>query len=414
MQEQLVIDCTEALDVPAHIPPELVRYFDFRTGLGDRPHDTVARLHDGPRIFYSPRSHQVRGGTGKGGWVLTRAQDIRDVLQDTATFSSSANRSYAMGQSWRLIPLELDPPEHGRWRALLNPVFSPKMVASHAAKIREWAVELIETAKGQEQIEFISQFAECYPVGIFLDLLALPRDKMAQFRGWVDVMVHDPSRRGETMDEIKAYLEKVIAERRREPGDGDLITLVTQLVIDGRPVTDEEALGVCFLMFIGGLDTVVSSLGFQLRYLAENLEDQRRLRNDPTLIPTAVEEFLRAFPVVTAGRVATCDTQLAGVAIRKGDFVTTSTLLACSDPEEFKNPGTVDITRDPNRHNAFSFGPHRCLGSHLARMEITIFLDEWLARVGEFRINPAEPIVAIGGGVVALKSLMLVPQSMGA
>lgn len=408
MSEQNVRKCDQNLTIPHHVPPELVKYFDFRTGLGDRPHDVVAALHDGPPIFYSPRSHQVRGGVGSGTWIVTSAQDIRDVLQDTETFSSASNRSYVMGDTWRLIPLELDPPEHGKWRKLLNPIFSPKAIEAHSQRIRSWAIELIEELKPLGATEFISEFSERYPVGIFLDLLGLPRSDMARFRKWVDIFVHDPEDRGIVMAELKAYLEDVMVDRRTNPGGEDLITLVTQLEIDGRPVTDEEALGVCFLMFVGGLDTVVSSLGFHLRYLAENPEDQKRLRENPKMLPVAVEELFRAFPVVTVGRKVTRDTTIHGVQLKAGDFITTSTLLATSDPREFENPGKVDITRDPNRHNAFSFGPHRCLGSHLARTEVTIALEEWLKRIPDFSIAPGAKIKALGGGVVALESLPLV------
>jgi cytochrome P450 len=178
--------------------------------------------------------------------------------------------------------------------------------------------------------------------------------------------------------------------------------------IDGRPFNDDELIGTVFLLFIGGLDTVVSSLAYHFRYLAENPEDQARLRADPSLIPDAVEELFRVFAVVTTGRFATEDTEIAGVRIKKGDMVTGSTILSNSDPDEFANPGAVDITRSPNRHNAFSFGPHRCLGSHLARREIQIAIDEWLKRVPAFRVRPGAELKTLGGGVLGMEELPLV------
>jgi cytochrome P450 len=199
----------------------------------------------------------------------------------------------------------------------------------------------------------------------------------------------------------------VIEERRATPGDGDLVTAVTQMKVDGRPLTDEETMGIVFLLFIGGLDTVTSSLGFHFRYLAENRDDQNQLRSDHSLIPDAVEELFRAFPVVTTSRVATQDTELAGVHIKLGDTVTTSTLLSTRDPDEFPEPNKIDLARTPNRHNAFAFGVHRCLGSHLARREIVIALEEALRRLPPFRIKAGTEIETVGGGVISMKSLPL-------
>jgi len=407
MASQLMTEA-EQVKVPDHVPPALVRMFDFRNGLGGCPHAVVAKLHQGPRIFYSPVSHQQRAGAGRGTWVVTKAEDIRFVLQNPELFSSAAPRSYAMGETWRLIPLEMDPPEHGKWRTLLNPLFSPNRLKAQEPKIRAWAVELIDGLKDKGQAEFVAEFAELYPIGIFLDMLDLPRSDLPMFREWVDGIVHDSARRGAIMQTLKMFLEDVIAERKRKPGDGDLVTTVTQMQIEGRPLTDEEALGVCFLLFIAGLDTVVSSASFHFRYLAEHPQDQARLRADPAMIPDAVEEMFRAFPVVTTARIVTQDTELAGVTFRAGDMVTTSTLLSTSDPEEFADPEIVDITRSPNRHNAFAFGPHRCLGSHLARREIIIAMEEWLKRVPEFHVKPGAEIVALGGGVIGIDNLPLV------
>lgn len=393
--------------VPDHVPPELVQLFDFRTGLGSCPHARVAALHAGPRIFYSPVSHQDRGPSPSGAWVLTKAEDIRYVLQNPELFSSAAPRSYAMGETWRLIPLEVDPPEHGKWRALLNPLFSPNRLKLQEDKIRGWAVELIGQCLAKEgNCDFVADFAVPYPIGIFLSMLDLPLSELPKFRQWVDGIVHDRQRRGAIMAEVKAFIADVIGQRRAAPGD-DLLSTVAQMQVDGRSIDDEEALGISFLLFIGGLDTVVSSASFHFRYLAENPDRQDWLREDFSRIPDAVEELLRAFPVVTTSRITTRDTEIAGVRIRKGDLVTTSTLLSTRDPDEFPNPSEVDLTRSPNRHNAFSFGPHRCLGSHLARREMIIAVEEWLRRVPTFRIGTGPEIKASGGGVVGIDHLPL-------
>lgn len=391
--------------VPAHVPPELVHMFDFRSNLGSCPHQAIAALHQGPRIFYTPVGHQSRGGAQPGAWVLTKAEDIRYVMQHPEIFSNAAPRAQAMGEAWRLIPIEVDPPEHEKWRALLNPIFAPNRLKAMENGIRAWAIELIDSIATKGECNFIADFAEPYPIGIFLDLLGLPRSDLPMFREWVDIFVHDRARRGEIMMTMKNFIVDVIAKRRAKPGDGDLVTLVLQMNFDGKPITDIDALGVCFLLFIGGLDTVVNSMSFYFRYLAENPDKQAWLRDNIDGIPDAVEEMLRAFPVVTTSRLALSDTELGGVFIRKGDTVTVSTILSTRDPDEFANPNEIDLTRSPNRHNAFGFGPHRCLGSHLARRELIIALEEFLRRVPPFTLKPGADIVGVGGGVLGINYL---------
>lgn len=394
--------------VPDHVPAELVRFLDFRTGLGPDPHAQIAEFHKGPPLFYSPLSHQDRGGEGKGAWILTRAEDIRKMLQETSIFSSAEPRSYAMGESWKLLPLEVDPPEHNKFRAPLNPLLSPGRVAKLEARMREMAGELIDGFKDQGECEFIRAFGEQMPVRIFLELMGMDDRDLNKFRNWADMIVHDRTRRGQAMREVKEFLDQQIAEHRKSPQPGTLVTEVIGIKAGDRPFTDEEVMGTVFLLFIGGLDTVVSSLSFHFRYLAEHPEAQKSLREDPSLIPDAVEELFRAFPVVTTGRVATRDTDMFGVPMKKGDMVTGSTLLSSSDPEEFENPEIVNLRRSPNRHNAFSFGPHRCLGSHLARREIQVAIDEWLKRIPSFRVKPGTEFVTLGGGVMGMKELPLV------
>ncbi|KCZ94251.1 cytochrome P450 [Hyphomonas johnsonii] len=394
--------------VPDHVPADLVRFLDFRTGLGPCPHAQISEFHKGPPVFYSPLSHQDRGGEGRGAWVLTKAEDIRKMLQNANLFSSAEPRSYAMGESWKLIPLELDPPEHGKFRAPINPLLSPKRVAALEPRMREIAAKLIDQIKNDHECEFIATFGEQMPVRVFLEMMGMADDELAKFRDWADMIVHDRARRGQAMSEVKVFLQEQIAEHRANPREGTLVTEVLSFKAGDKPFSDEEVLGTVFLLFIGGLDTVVSSLSFHFRYLAENPDEQRRLREDPSLLPDAVEELFRAFPVVTTGRILSEDTDMFGVQMKKGDMVAGSTLLSTSDPDEFENPEIIDLARSPNRHNAFSFGPHRCLGSHLARREVQVAIDEWLKRMPEFRVKPGTEFETLGGGVMGMRELPLV------
>jgi cytochrome P450 len=388
--------------IPAHVPAELVREFDFRTGLGSYPHSTVADLHAGPRVFFSPVHHNSIPGPGT--WVLTRAEDIRAALQDAATFSSKIMRS---NSGLRLIPLELDAPEHPKFRAIMNPIFSPARMKQLEGKVRDLARDLAAKCAAKGECDFVEDFAKPFPVGIFLDLMGLPAENMARFLEWEALIMRDKQTRAAAMQQVSLYLQELITERRRNPTD-DLITFAVTAKVDDRSLTDEEVIGICVLLFIAGLDTVTSSFAFHFRHLAEHPSDQQSLRQNFSLIPSAVEELFRAYAVVNTNRYATRDVEFAGVQIKQGDNVTCSTILASRDPREFENPNVVIFSRSPNLHNAFSYGPHRCLGSHLARREIIAGIEEWLKVIPPFRVKPGAVINAHGGGVFSLESLPLV------
>jgi len=388
--------------VPEHVPAGLVRQFDFRTDLGSYPHTTVAALHDGPRVFFSPVHHNAIPGPGT--WVLTRAEDIRAALQDTATFSSKIMRS---NSGLSLIPLELDPPQHAKFRSIMNPIFSPARMKQLEAKVRDLARELAAKCAAAGECDFVESFAKPFPVSIFLDLMGLPKESMGQFLEWEALIMRNKQTRAAAMQQVSLYLQDLITLRRANPTD-DLITFAVTAKVDDRLLTDDEVIGICVLLFIAGLDTVTSSFAFHFRHLAEHPEDQNSLRKDHSLIPGAVEELFRAYAVVNTNRYATRDVEFAGVQMKEGDNVTCSTILASRDPREFDRPNRVDFTRSPNLHNAFSYGPHRCLGSHLARREIIAGIEEWLSAIPPFRVKPGAVINAHGGGVFSLESLPLV------
>lgn len=192
------------------------------------------------------------------------------------------------------------------------------------------------------------------------------------------------------------------------------MTFVTQAEIEGRPLTDREVRGMAVLLFVAGLDTVAAAIGFDLYYLAQNIDQQTRLRDHPDQLTLAVEEMLRAFPTITPIRRATCDTQVRGVTIARGDLVACPSMTANRDPDEFPDPDTIHLDREDNRHVAFAYGPHRYLGSHLARREIVIGLEEWLARIPEFRIAPDTAPITHGGFVFGVDQLVLDWSSQGA
>ncbi len=370
------------------------------------PHAAVSCVHaQKERVFYS--SANTREGLGT--WIVTRADDQRRLLQDTDTFSSFRRIfTTALGEDWPLIPLELDPPQHTSFRQVLLPMFSPKRVTQMEHIVRERAVTLIEQIKARgTSCEVMNDFAFPFAVNIFLRFIGLPDDRLEEFVDWANNLLHGtPEQRTWAARKILGFMDELAALRRREPVD-DFMTFIVEREIEGRKLTDQEVRGVGVLTLVAGLDTVAAALGFDLRYLAENPADQDLLRREPTRIPAAIEEMLRAFSTVQMVRVATRDVAFEGANIRKGDLISCPSMMANRDPEEFPDPDKIDLARENNRHTAFSYGPHRCLGSHLARREIIIGLEEWLARIPNFRIKAGTAPVAFGGFVFGIKDLVL-------
>ncbi|MFK0692638.1 cytochrome P450 [Mesorhizobium sp. IMUNJ 23033] len=397
--------------VPDHVPPEMVRDFSLFTSPGmaptpnGDPHAAVACVHAGPPIFYSPYNTR----DGRGTWVITRAADQRRVLQDAETFSSHRSIfSSALGENWPMIPLELDPPAHGVFRSLLNPLLSPKRVVVLEPKVRERAITLIlRIAASGTSCDVMKDFAFPFTVSIFLRLLGLPDHRLDTFVGWAKDLLHgDDVKRPAAARTIVAFIDELATKRRKEPVD-DFMSFIVQAQVGGRRLTEEEVRGIGVLVFIAGLDTVAAAIGFGLAYLARNLKDQDLLRREPDRIVLAAEELLRAYPTVQIIRVATKDIDFEGAPIRKGDYVSCAAMIANRDPAEFECPNTVDLAREDNRHAAFGYGPHRCLGSHLARREIVIGLEEWLARIPAFRIQNATAPITSGGHLFGIENLIL-------
>ncbi|MFC0804786.1 cytochrome P450 [Ensifer sp. P24N7] len=389
----------------------MVRDFSLFTspGMGPTPngdpHAAVACAHDALPIFYSPNNTR----DGRGTWVITRAKDQRRVLHDTATFSSHRSIfASALGENWPMIPLELDPPAHGVFRSLLNPLLSPKRVMVLEPAIRERAIVLIDgISAASTSCDVMKDFAFPFAVSIFLHFLGLPDERLGTFVGWGKDLLHGEGvKRTAAARTIVAFIDDLAAERRKEPAD-DFMTFVVEAEVDGRPLTDEEVRGIGVLVFVAGLDTVATAIGFDLAYLARNPKDQQLLRREPDRIGLAAEELLRAYSTVQMIRVAKKDIDFEGAPIRKGDYISCATMIANRDPAEFENPNTIDLARKDNRHTAFAYGPHRCLGSHLARREIVIGLEEWLSRIPDFRTKEDTAPITYGGHVFGIENLIL-------
>jgi cytochrome P450 len=400
--------------VPSHVPAELVIPYDMLrvSGPKDNPFTVMRRFREAGPVFYTP----VHFSNPTGAWVLTRAEDIRAALQNPGLFSSKGVSGFSrlLGESWDMIPLELDPPDHTKFRTLLNPLFAPNKIAKMQEGVRNSCIALIDALKTKPDFEFMQDFGRPFPVLIFLQLMGLPADDFHKVLEWEDLLLQ-----GKTIEAriaaaaaIRDYLRALAKARREHPAD-DLISFAVQAKVDGKLLTDDEILGICYLLFVGGLDTVASSLGFYFKYLAENPEKQKLLRENNALIPDAVEELLRVHSVVMVSRFVTADTEFGGVAMKKGDCIAIYMTFASFDPEEIDQPDEVNFARSPNRHVAFSFGPHRCIGSHLARRELVIAIEEWVNRVPAFEIKQGAGVRMHGGVVFGVDSLPLTWSGQG-
>ncbi|MBX3509736.1 MAG: cytochrome P450 [Hyphomonadaceae bacterium] len=371
------------------------------------PHKTVSELRKFGRIFYNLDA-DVR--LGAGCWIPTRAEDIRAVLNDAALFSSRGMAGFAalLGEHWDLIPVEKDPPEHSAYRAVLNPLFGPTRMRAIEARIRVRARELLGAAGASSQVEFISAFGTPFPVSIFLELMGLPLARLEEFVEWTDALL-----RGATIPDrvaaaqaIAAYLRAEIDERKKHPAD-DVITYLSTAEVFGRRFNEDELIGSAMLIFLGGIDTVASSLGFHFLHLARNPALQAQLRANPEQIPVAVEELLRAYAIVGPHRRVTRDVEFAGVKMCEGDWVLCVTALANLDPEETMEPLEFRMDRGGARHLTFSYGPHRCLGAHLARRELIVALETWLLEAPAFEVASEADVRIHGGSLLGVDHLPL-------
>jgi len=380
---------SRAAGTPAGIPPELVwdHSFDAFTLEGDDPFLAVSRLHAGPGIIWA-----TDAAYGRPGWVITRNAAISEVFIDWQHFSAERPGMVAdlLGENVRLNPIEIDPPAHHGYRRILNPFFTPKAVAGLDDSVRQTCRDLIAGFADRGGCDFIEDFAVPFPSYIFLDLMAMPREKVGDFIAWEKDLMRapDPMQRVAAARAIYAYL-KEHKERQKLSPSNEFLRAMVNGEVDGRPLNHLELMGMFYVLYVGGLDTVYSTLGWTMRHLATHPELQERLRAHPDLLPAAVEEFCRAFSIVITHRVVREDFRFHGVPMRSGQEVNLPLALANRDPAVFANPHQVDIDRKP-RHIAFGTGTHICLGLYLAKREIRIVVEEFLRRFRHIRIRPGE------------------------
>lgn len=398
---------TQPSDIPAHVPRELVRQIGLTEGpeFLAAPHDFMASLHETqPRIFFSSGQHT------RGAWMLTHYDDAYFVLRHPEIFTTAGATPFPRDPNnyFYFIPLEIDPPDHRKYRAILEPMFSPKAIAEMEGNIRRQAIGLLDKFAEKGQCEFTTDFGRPLPVFVFLDLMGLPHAMLDTFVGWAMGLLHAQDRAvaERVMRETVAYLQTVIKEKAQSPDAGAISTIVHARP-DGKPMSGPEIFGFVFFLFIAGLDTVFATLNNVFVWLAQHPQRRQEIIDNPDNINATVEELLRVFSVTFSGRTLTQDHEMHGVQMKKGDKITSILPAANYDPAVFENPKEVNFRRTRKPILAFAGGVHSCMGSHLARMELKISITEFLRRIPNFELAQGTEIEYWPGGVVGPKTVPL-------
>jgi cytochrome P450 len=392
-------------EVPAHVDPALVVDFDFfadhRFAEAGSPHAGLLKLGEdiGRGIFWTPHNG--------GHWFITDHEMLFEAARMPELFSSM-NASFPAAPPELepfYPPLNVDPPDHAKYRMPLMRAFAPARIQALEKDIRAFAIELIEAVAERDGCDFLEMVAEPLPIFIFMKLMGFDTARWREFREWAMAMSQpDVAKRDMAYRNTVAMARALFDERRAARAD-DLMSHLLDEEVDGRPLNQAELEGMTIELFGAGLDTVVNSIAFSMEHLARNPALQVRLRADPDLIPEAIEEMLRRYSVALPARSVKRDGAFYGAQLKAGERVALMLPAGNLDPRAFPDAGRYDLDRDNKTHIAFNTGPHRCVGSHLARKEMVILVEEWLARMPTARLDPERPPTYRTGLVFAVTSL---------
>lgn len=406
-----------AVSKPEHVPASAVYDFDYFADprMIENSHERVLEIvREAPPVFWTPRNG--------GHWIIAGHAAVFQASRDPQSFTVEG-RAFEEIQRIKAtlppgapeplvaLPNSVDPPHHATYRGPLQAVFSPKAMIAMKSQIAELAAELIEAVKPHGRCEFMSAVAEPLPVTVFLKLFGLPVDRQLEYRAVVkehftsrDI---DPTSTQRRLREVADIMRDTIIERRENPAD-DIISLLWRTEFNGKAATLNDLENYCVMLFLAGLDTVMNGMGLGVCHLAENSQLQADLRARPELIPEATEEMIRRYTFTLPVRWIRQDTVLEGAPMKKGERALLFLPAADLDPSEFPNPEAFDLARENKVHIAFGGGPHRCLGSHLARIELQTLYEELLSRLPPFERDLEEPLRYHGGHVWGPDELHLV------
>ncbi|MGW1028575.1 cytochrome P450 [Streptomyces sp. NPDC002577] len=362
--------CSDHFD---HLSPELAATMP----------DTMARMRE-----LCPVAHSEEHG---GFWVVTRYEDALNVAQHWEAFSSAHGLSVNPSPTVvRNLPVEADPPEHRIYKRLINPFFTPAAIAPREQSTRDLVTRLIDGFIEDGSCEFMDAFARPFPSLAFFDLaLNAPADDLERvaYLASKSSTPDDPEAR-ECWLGLYHWIKEFLRQRREQPPCGDVVDAVLNAQVDGRPISDDEAIGTVQLLILGGLETTAGALGLMFNRFCNEPEIPALLRQKPELIASAVQELLRLDPpFVSVGRTAVRDTEIGGCPVKRGEKVLIHWASANRDDTEFSDPDAFELGREQNRHLSFGAGPHRCAGSHLARLNLRIALEELLRRLEDIKLQ---------------------------
>jgi len=362
-----------------------------------------------------PVAHSDRYG---GTWLPVRHDDVSAIAYDTEHFSS---RSVVVNEVrpgpgdlpapiGLAPPITSDPPFHAVARRLLLPAFSAKRIATLEPFTRQLCAELLAAVATKTEFDAAVEYAQHIPLQVIVRMLGFPQEDADIFRRFIRMILEDVDATAEERQaqqdegELDAYMDARIAEHLAEPQD-DLTSFLLDAELDGNKLQREHVRGTMVLLMIAGIDTTWSAIGASLWHLAQHPEDRRRLAREPRLIDTAMEELLRSYAPVTMARLVAKDFEFHGCPMTEGDWVLLPFPAANRDPAIFSDADQVQLDRAENRHAAFGLGIHRCLGSHLARMELRVALEEWMKRYPDFELADPDAVTWSAGQVRGPRSV---------
>jgi cytochrome P450 len=355
----------------------------------------------------------AHSSVGAGYHVVNRHADVRRVGQDWRTFSSADGWLLnPPDDSISILPEDLDPPYHGTWRRALNPFFSPGSVAKVDEVARTFARQLLDGFADRGECEFVADFAAQLPgMILFNSFVPVPVEELPQLFTDIDTYSFGPpAERIPAFGRVYAYLDRFLQSRAKQEPQGDVIDVITAGVDrDDSPCPWEDKVHILLDVIFGGLATTTHAMSGAIYHLATHPEIRRDLIDHPELLPAAVEETVRLYPpVVAPARTVTRDVEVGGVALKAGDRIALNYAAASRDPDVCPDPGRFDVRRATIVHSAFGVGVHRCLGSHLARLELKVTLEEFLARIPDFALKPGTGPSYESGQLRTMKNLQLV------
>ena len=354
-----------------------------------------------------PVAHTERWG---GSWMPTRYEDVVAIAQEYETFTSRGilvlppppGQTEGAYGGVAAPPITSDPPDHHWHRRLILPVFAPQSVAKYEQGTRDLCNSLIDAFIDKGVADAAGDYAQHIPVRVIATMLGVPLEMEEEFTDWVRGVLEnmtDMERRKRARQNIIEFFLAQVKDRAENPRENDLITELMNTEVEGKKVPLEYVLGVCNLMLVAGVDTTWSAIGSTLWHMAQHPEHRKQLRDNPDLWPTAIEELLRVYAPVTMARIVDHDVEYNGCPMKAGDRVLMPFPAANRDPRVFENPDEVILDREHNRHVAFGSGIHRCAGSNLARLEVRVALQTWLARIPEFELVDPSSVTWAGGQV---------------